>query len=112
MGWWQTYDGTVIGDELADIVDNWQDGLMGELLDKYGDITKDQILHTLAFCFNYIEGFDDGKKPHPEDKMLTVMTLKERGERSSGICKPDEDRMVAPGTALLNVRDPFGGEDD
>ena len=78
MGWWQTYDGTVIGDELADIVDDWLDKLVGELVKKYPTIAREQVLYTIAFCSGYLGHFDKDKEWTDLDNVLTVMSCQQR----------------------------------
>ena len=111
MGWWESYDGTVIGDELADIVDNCMDKLVNELVKKYPTITRDQVLHTLSFCSGYFKKFDDKREWEDTDKILQVMTIKQRDNwtRRHRV-PPDIDKLVAPDTELMNVRNPFTGD--
>lgn len=107
MGWWQTYDGTVIGDDLADMVGRHIDRLTSELFDKYPTISRAQILSTISFCGNYIRQLDKGE-PTSDEKRLVVMTKEQCEEwRKEHKVPLDESIMVAPGTGLLNVKNPF-----
>ena len=65
MGWWKTEDGTVIGDELADIAGVHLEKMEEEMLRKYPNLTGAQIRHTMAFCGNVIPRLgdkDDGSR--------------------------------------------------
>lgn len=114
MGWWETYDGTVIGDELADLVGEHFDKLVSDLAKKYPAITRDQILHTMAFCSGYFKHFDkdrDIEATAHKDKILMVMTVEQKrkwGEYHQ--VPPDMSKRVAPDTELMNVRNPFTGD--
>ena len=108
MGWWECYDGTVIGDELADVVGDWIDKLVAELVSKYPTITRDQVLHILTFCSGYFKKFDDKREWSGTDRILQVMTIKQRDNwtRRHRVL-PDMSKRVAPNTELMNVYNPF-----
>ncbi len=107
MGWWECYDGTVIGDELADIVSDRLGLLIEDLVTEYPTISRDQILSTLAFCSGWLGHFD---KPSVQDKILVVMTVKQmRSWEVRHKSLPDMNKRVAPGTPLENVFNPFTG---
>ena len=111
MGWWECYDGTVIGDELADFVDDWIDKLIAELIKKYPTITRNNVLHTLAFCSGCLKKFDDNQKMIDTDKILVVMTIEQMREWNSSHKVPsDISKQVAPNTELMNVYNPFTGD--
>ena len=112
MGWWEQYDGTVIGDELADIVAEWLDKLVVELVKKYPTITRDQILHTIAFCSGYLKYFDkDRQFDDNSDKILGVMTINQRRKwNDENEVPPDISKRIAPNTELENVFNPFTGD--
>lgn len=111
MGWWETNDGTVIGDSLADIVGEWLDKLVGELVKKYPTISRDQVLHTLVFCSGYFKQFDGDRKLTKVDKILQVMTVKQSKEWvAKHRAEPDMSKRVAPNTELVNVLNPFTGD--
>jgi len=108
MGWWDQYDGTVIGDELADIVDDAMEEMVNKLVAQFPDITRDQVLHTIAFCGSHFEQFDDGKKLTKEDKLLLVLPAGERDKYADAHRVPtDDSKLVAPGTGLMNIKNPF-----
>ena len=110
MGWWECYDGTVIGDGLADIVDDWIEKLIAELVSKYPTITRDQVLYTVSFCSGYLKHFDEKRKTTNQDKILAVMTRQQmRRWNSRHKVPPDMSKRVAPDTELLNVHNPFTG---
>lgn len=112
MGWWEQYDGIVIGDELADIVGVWIDKLVAELVEKYPTISKDQVLHTIAFCSGYLGQYDKNREIiDSEEKILAVMTVKQRREWNGehGV-PPDMSKRIAPDTELMNVYNPFTGD--
>ncbi|KKK55797.1 hypothetical protein LCGC14_3070930, partial [marine sediment metagenome] len=50
MGWWEMHDGTVIGDELADIAGDCLEEMVKKMVAEFPEVTRDQVLHTLAFC--------------------------------------------------------------
>jgi len=102
----------VIGDDLADTAGAALDELVDKLAKQYPDITKAQVLHTVAFCSGYLTHFDTGKRDlaGSHTKVLQVMTLQQRIEFSEQHRVPkDESIMVAPGTGLRNVHNPFSG---
>jgi len=111
MGWWQTADGTVIGDEFADICGVHIDKLIEALIERFPDITRNQVLNTLSFCSGYLKAFDKGKEQTPDDITLILMTVEQRNKwRETHSVPADESLLVAPGTGLLNVRNPFTGD--
>jgi len=108
MGCWTQYDGTVIGDELADIVGESLDEMVGKLVKKFPEITKNQVLHTIAFCGSYLRHFDKGRKLAKKDKLLLVLPARDRDKYCGAHRVPeDETKLLAPGTGLMNVRNPF-----
>jgi len=111
MGWWQCYDNTIIGDELADLVDKWMDVLIADLATRYPSISRDQVLHTIAFCSGYLPHLDkDRKLDDDSDKALGVMTIKQKRRWDARHeVPPDISKRVAPDTALVNVFNPFTG---
>lgn len=108
MGWWERYDGTVIGDELADVVGDALDAMVKKLVKKFPRITRDQIRHTIAFCGNYTRHFDESTEQTKEDKVLLVLSA---GEMDTWLeehsIASDESKRIAPGTDLMNVKSPF-----
>ena len=113
MGWWEAYDGTVIGDDLADIVGGDLELVVDKLVAAYPTITEAQVLHTLVFSSSYFERFDNGKKIADNDKKLVVMTVRQKKEwQEQHSNPPDMTKKVAPNTALMNVRNPFTGDID
>lgn len=111
MGWWEMYDGTVIGDGLADIVGDALEGMVGKIVERFPDVTRDQVLHTLAFCSGYFKRFDDKRRMNKKDKILVAMPIVDRDKWTHAHrVPPDESKLVAPGTALTNVRNPFTGD--
>ncbi len=114
MGWWECYDGTVIGDELADIVGDWVDNLVEDLVKRYPTITRDQVLSTMAFCSGYLKHFDkdgDIEATVNMNKILTVMTIEQmRNWYDQNRLPPDMGKRVAPDTELVNVFNPFTGD--
>lgn len=111
MGWWEAFDGTVIGDALADIVDGDLDVVVKKLVVEYPSISREQVLHTLAFCSGFVPHFDDGKEMTDDDKVLVVMTVGQRKEwREQHSIPPDMSKRIAPETDLMNVRNPFTGD--
>ncbi len=113
MGWWSNYDGTVTGDEMADIIDGHEEAMVKDLVARFPEMTKVQLLHALVFSFGYVEEFD-GKDAEilDTDKVLQVMTRKEREEWTAPrtiSCEEQEALMVAPGTGLVNAKNPFTG---
>ena len=115
MGWWEGYDGTVIGDELADLVEPVIDKMTKEMVAKWPKITRDQVLHTIAFCSGYLKSFDkdrDIQATVAVDKILAVMTVEQmRNWNEEHRIPPDSSKRVAPGTELINVKNPFTGDD-
>jgi len=110
MGWWEAYNGIVIGDEFADIMDGHKEAVVDELRRKFPDITKEQVLHTVVFCFGYLPAYD-GKEPEDGDMVLQAMTRAERKEWVEQNRVPlDESKLVAPGTGLMNAKNPFTGD--
>jgi len=110
MGWWESHDGTVIGDELVDIVEDRFDKMVSDLVKEYPEITRDQVLHTMAFCSGYFEHFDKKRKMSSLDKILGVMTVKQmRRWNSRHEVLPDMSKRIAPDTDLMNVKNPFTG---
>jgi len=108
MGWWKSYDGTVIGDELADMVDDWLGKLVVELVEKYPLITRGQVLHTIAFCSGYLECFDKNREITEADKILATMIVKQRRKwHKKNEVLPDTSKQIAPDTKLQNVYNPF-----
>ena len=108
MGWWEMYDGTVIGDELADIVGECLDGMVKKMVARFPEVTRDQVLHTLAFCSAYFKHFDGKRKVRKKDKILLAMPICDRDKWASRHRVPlDESKLVAPGTGLMNVKNPF-----
>ena len=111
MGWWQCYDGTVIGDKLADIVGEWVDKLVAELVEKYPIITRDQVLHTIGSCSGYLKHFDKDRDIEATaniDKILTVMTVEQmRNWHDQNRVPPDTSKRIAPDTELENIYNPF-----
>ena len=73
MGWWESYDGTVIGDSLADDVGEHFDKMVSALVKRYPEISRDQVLHTMAFCSGYFKHFDQKREMSDVDKILVVM---------------------------------------
>lgn len=113
MGWWESYDGTVIGDELADIAGECLDGMVKEMATRFPKITRDQVLHTLAFCSGYFKHFDGKRKASKKDKILLAMPIRDRDRWTKRHRVPsDESKLVAPGTELVNVKNPFTGDVD
>lgn len=112
MGWWETYDGTVIGDDLADLVGDSLDKLVNDLVKKYPTISRDQVLHTLVFCSGYLKHFDEKRELDDDsDKILAVMTINQREKWiDEHKVPPDLSKRVAPNTELMNVRNPFTGD--
>ena len=108
MGWWTEYDGTVIGDELADIVGEALDALVEKVVAKFPEITRDQVLHTIGFCGSYFKHFDDGKELNLKDKLLLVLPAGDRDKYTKAHEVPDdESKLLAPGTGLMNAKNPF-----
>ena len=111
MGWWESYDGTVIGDELADVVGSWMDNLVICLVEKYPTISRDQVLHTIAFCSGGLPHFEKGRRTLDSDKALAVMSItQKRRWNSRHKIPPDLSKRIASGTSLENVFNPFTGE--
>ena len=111
MGWWEQYDGTVIGDGLADIAEGAIDKVVKDLVEAYPQITREQVLHTIAFCSGYLKHFDEGKKFKKSDKLLQVVTVKQREEWiDKHGAEPNMSKRIAPNTTLMNVRNPFTNE--
>ena len=111
MGWWQQDDGTVIGDEMADIVGGWLNQLAGDFLKVFPRATKAQLLNTLAFTTSYIKVFDHEKVDHPDDDVLTPMLFKQQEKwRETHSVPPNMSIRVAPNTPLVNVKNPFKDE--
>ena len=110
MGWWEAYDGTVIGDELADIVGECLEAMVGKMVKRFPTVARDQVLHTLAFCSGCLKHFDDKAVGRPA-KILVAMPIKERDEWvESHRVEEDESKLVAPGTGLMNAKNPFTGD--
>ena len=108
MGWWESYDGTVIGDDLADIAGECLDGMVKKMVAKFPQITRDQVLHTLAFCSGYFKHFDGKRKVTKKDKILLAMPVCDMARWIKGHrVPPDESKLVAPNTGLMNVKNPF-----
>ena len=108
MGWWESYDGTVIGDELADIVGECLDGMVQKMVVRFPEVTRDQVLQTLAFCSGYFKHFDSKMKVGKEDKILLAMPIRDRDKWAKRHRVPsDESKRVAPSTELRNVKNPF-----
>jgi len=113
MGWWEEHDGTVIGDGPADIVGGYIDSITDALRERYPAISRDQVLHTIAFCSGYLKQFDE--KVKGEDwirlKSLVVMTPDQRDRWMKGHkTSPDMSKRIAPDTELQNVYNPFTGD--
>lgn len=110
MGWWQCYDNTIIGDELADLVGDWMNTLVADLVAKYPSISRDQVLHTIAFCSGYLPHFDKGRELDNSDRGLAVITIKQKRRWAARHeVPPDVSKRVAPDTTLVNVFNPFTG---
>lgn len=108
MGWWESYDGTVIGDELADIAGECLDGMVKKMVARFPQITRDQVLHTLVFCSGYFKHFDGKRKVAKKDKILLAMPIRDRDRWvNRHRVPPDESKLVAPNTGLVNVKNPF-----
>lgn len=107
MGWWHEYDGTVIGDEMADIVGDSLEKLVAELRERWPEITPAQILHTLAFSAG-VAANPDTNVISGSEPALIVMTVdgKRKWAEEHEVTPPDSE-MLAPGTSLLNAKDPF-----
>lgn len=61
MGFWESkWKGKklIIGDEYADILEDYIDKAAEELKKKYPEVTKEQFLATWKFCSGYIKIFD------------------------------------------------------
>ena len=111
MGWWQTNSETVIGDGLADVCGDHLYNLVYALVEEYPDITKEQVLETIAFCAGYIPHFDDDKEATNEDSVLCMMTANQREDwRKRHKVEPNMSIRVASATDLLNVKNPFTGD--
>lgn len=112
MGWWGMYDGTVIGDELADIGGDYLEGMVDKMVERFPEITRDQVLHTLVFCSGYFKHFDEKRRMTKKDKILVAMPIHDRDRWvNRHRVPPDGSKLVAPGTSLMNVKNPFTGED-
>jgi len=108
MGWWEMHDGTVIGDELADIAGDCLEEMVKKMVAEFPEVTRDQVLHTLAFCSGFLKHFDGAKKPNKDNKILLALPIAERNKWANKHQVPrDESKRVAPGTELMNVRSPF-----
>jgi len=111
MGWWETYNGIVIGDELADLVGDWVDSLTKTLTKKYPTISKAQVLSTISFCTGYLEHYDKKGPRKGGDPVLVQMTREQAikfGEENT--VEANMNIRVAPNTELINVVNPFTGE--
>lgn len=108
MGWWSSYDGTIIGDELADIVGDSLDEMVGKLVARFPEITRDQVLHTIAFCGSHFKHFDEDQKFTKKTKLLLVLPAGDRDKYTKAHEVPeDESKLLAPGTTLMNAKNPF-----
>ena len=112
MGWWEQYDGIVIGDEFADLVGNHLEKMVKDLVETYPTISRDQVLHTISFCSGYFRHFDKGREFNVNsDKILCVMTINERRKwHNEHEIPPDMSKRIAPDTELENVFNPFTGK--
>ena len=68
MGFWQTSNDNIIGDEFADIVDRHIDIAWKELLEAYPTVTREQFAETLVFCGNVVDGVQHGIELRAESR--------------------------------------------